>query len=177
MTSLPALSVRAPEAPNLADALTRFAQLRSLMTHDQMQQQYLRDQQAVSSHLASHPDSTFAGAAKALRGQISPGMHMQLMQQDAQIRFRNARATEAELSAAQKQHDQYQQIYNNAMNIPGAEWDARWPSVVEAIRAVPGNTLQLDAASVIPRQQLQQFAPLLSLNEAYLKAEQQKRAR
>jgi hypothetical protein len=69
----------------------------------------------------------------------------------------------------------YGEIYNNVMNMPDEQVAANWPQIAQAIQSVPGNKIPVNPQQPMTKQQIAQFGPMLTLNEAYLNAEQEKR--
>ena len=61
------------------------------------------------------------------------------------------------------------------MNMPDQQLAQSWPQVAQQIDSIPGNKIKLDPQQPMTKQQLGQFGPFLSLNDAYLQSEMAKR--
>src|SRR5262249_29332183 len=184
-----ALAIRPPEQPNLirniSDLLGLKQQLQQYQSGELENQtralqvtQLQRDQadaQAVQQALAANPNATYGDVLPMLRGKIQPKTWASLVEADQKVKKGYSEQTKDDLANAEAQHKMYGDIYNNVMNLPDQQVAAQWPQIVQAISQVPGNKINLDPNQPLTKQQLSQFGPMLSLNEAYLKGEQEKR--
>lgn len=184
---LPALGLRPPESP--VEQMGKVIQLKSMLQNQKLQQQTMQeneidikqkqkdqqDQQILQQQLQASPGSTLHDILPSLSGKIGANAWLKLKKADDDIQDNYRKKTKEELENAAAQHQQYQSVYDNIMNMPDEQVTANWPQIAQAINSVPGGKLQLDPQQPKTKQELQQFAPLLSLNDAYLKAEVAKR--
>ena len=166
------LQQQAQLAPYQLQEAQQRAQQGTLQT--QAMQCDMADAQAVQQALAANPNATYGDVLPMLRGKIQPKTWASLVEADQKI-MKGYSDRKDDLANAEAQHKMYGDIYNNVMNLPDQQVAAQWPQIVQAISQVPGNKINLDPNQPLTKQQLSQFGPMLSLNEAYLKGEQEKR--
>lgn len=195
---LPALDVKAPQQQDLLQKFGQLQQLQNMRQQSQMQQQEAplrmqalqqqtqsgdiqlqqeqqaqKDQAAFRAAMAS-PDmkgKTIGEVADVLgrQGNLSPATWQQLKKADIDTRTSLATLDDKQLANMKAAHEQTQQLYNNVMDMPDDQLAANWPSIAQQYDAIPGNNKQpLDPNQPLTKQQLQQFGPVISLNEAYL---------
>ncbi len=176
-----------PQPPSLLDQLIRLQQFRGLQQDQQLRQEQIKgaemsnqatkldkqDQETIRQTLAANPGATYGDVLPMLRGNIQPKSEAALV--DAHHKMLTYMKEDFE--NAKSQHDMYGQIYNNVMNMPDDQVTARWPQIAQAISQVPGNKIPVDPNRPMSKQQIAQFGPFLSLNEAYLNAEEEKRGK
>jgi hypothetical protein len=184
-----ALQVQPPQQPDLIGNLTKLLGYRAAQQNiqsgqlenqqRQMQieamQRDQQDSQAIQQALAANPSATYGDVLPQLRGKIQPKMWAQLAEADQKIKKGYSDQSKDDLANAEAQHKQYGEIYNNVMNMPDQQVTANWPQIAQAIQSVPGNKIPVDPSQPMTKQQIAQFGPMLSLNEAYLQGEQEKR--
>jgi hypothetical protein len=174
--------IQQQEAPLRMQALQQQTQSGQLQL--QQQQQALKDQQSFRAAMSdpSNQGKTIGEIADVLgkQGNLSPATWQQLKKADIETRTSIAGLDEKQLANAKAAHDATQQLYNNVMNLPDDQLAANWPSIAQQYDAIPGNNKQpLNPNQPLTKAQLQQFGPLLSMNNAYLDqalARQQKTA-
>lgn len=187
--------------PSMLDQYTRALQLRALqqqqamlpgqlqMQQQQLQQgqiqtqlaqQQLKDQESFRQAMSdpSMQGKTIGEVADVLAksGRISAQSWMGLKKADMEYRSKTAELDDKQLTNFQKAHEQTQTLYNNVMNMPDQQLQQQWPSIVQQVKAIPGNqNLQLDPNQPMSKQQLQQFGPMVSMQNAYLDQETARR--
>lgn len=204
-STLPALQVQQQQQPDLLQKYGQLMALRNSQQQQQMMQQeapvrqqilnqqaqsgqiqlqehqqQLAQQQAFGKYMSdpSVKEKTLGGAADALakQGIISPQIYTTWKKADLDQRNTLATITDTDLKNQKAAHDATQQLYDNIMDMPDDQLAANWPSVAQQYDAIPGNNKQpLDPNNPLTKQQLQQFAPLLSMNNAYLDHELERR--
>lgn len=189
--------LRFPEQPDLLGNFEKIQALRNMQQESQLraqqmqnaqlenkskslelqqQQQAMQDLKTIQDTLQkAGPNATLGDVLPDLQGKIQPDTWFKMRQADMQMRQQTATLDKDALDNADKQHKAYQEIYNNAMNLPDDQFSAQWPQIAQAVDAVPGNKIPLDPGKPMAKEQLKSFGPFLSLNEAYLKAEMEKR--
>lgn len=202
---LPALNVRTPEQPDVLQkfgqvlALKNAAQQGQLMAQEaplrikalQLQtqagqiqsdqaQQAAADQQAFRSAMQdpSLQGKTVGEIADVLAksGHISQAGWSQAKKADIESRTSLASLDEKTLDNQKAAHAATQELYNNVMNLPDDQLAANWPSIAQQYDAIPGNQKQpLDPNKPLTKQQLSQFAPVISMGNAYFDQELERR--
>lgn len=202
---LPALDVRTPQQPNLLQQYSQLAQLQNMRQEQQQrqqeaplrmqalqtqaqsgqlqlqqQQQAVKDQQSFRAAMtdpALH-GKTIGEVADALaqKGQISQAGWVAAKKADLDNKTGLAKLDDTQLSNAAAAHKQTQELYNNVMNLPDDQLVANWPSIAQQYDAIPGNNKQpLNPNQPLTKAQLQQFGPLISMQQSYLSSEMAKR--
>ena len=148
----------------------------------QQQQQAMQDQEAIRNGLADpalHGKSLSEVADKlAETRSISPQMYQQLKKSDMEYRQSLGAMTKTDLENQKAAHAATQELYNNIMNLPDDQLAAQWPSIAQQYDQIPGNNKQpLDPSKPLTKQQLQQFGPLLSMQNGYLTEELEKKSK
>jgi hypothetical protein len=191
----------AQQQQNQSDLVGNFArlqQLKSLIQNAPVQQQILQ-QQAQSGQLqlqqeqqAQKDQQAFRDAmadpemqgkslgqiadALAKKGGLSAQTYSGLKKADLEQRQTLATLDKDQLANADAAHKQTQTLYNNAMNMDDATLAQNWPTIAQQYDAIPGNNkMPLDPNKPLTKQQLQQFGPMISMQEGYLSAEAEKR--
>ena len=189
MGTYPALQIQPPQQPDIARNISELLGIRNQMQQYQagqqeMQQRQLQtqqmqrdqaDTQTIQQTLAANPGATYGDVLPMLRGKIQPKTWATLVEADQKIKKGYSDQTKDDLANADAQHRMYGELYNNVMNMPDEQVAAQWPQIAQAVDSIPGNKIKLDPQQPLTKQQLAQYGPMLSLNEAYLKAEQDKR--
>jgi hypothetical protein len=195
---LVALNVHTPEQPDLLQKFGQLQQLKMMQQQSQMQQQEAplrmqqlqqgvqqggmqlqQEQQAQADQQAfraATQDPALQGKSigeigefLASKGQISPAALQAAKKADLDHREAVQKLDTSKLANVKAAHDQTQQLYNGVMNLPDDQLQANWPQIVQQIQAIPGNEkLPLNPAQPMTKQQLQQYGPLLSLQNGYL---------
>jgi len=198
---LPALSVRTPEQTDVLQKYGQLLQLKNAarQAHIQeqesplrmqvlqqqaqagqlgleQQQQAVKDQEAFRAITAdpANRGKTIGQLADVLaaNGQISQGALQAAKKADLETRTSLASLDEKSLANQKAAHDATLQLYSNVMNLPDDQLAANWPAIAQQYDAIPGNNKQpLNPNQPLTKEQLKQFGPLLSLNNAYLDAE------
>lgn len=195
---LPALGVRTPEQPDILQKYGQLLQLKNMNQQAALQQQEAplrlqalqqqtqsgqlqlqqeqqaqRDQQAfraLTADPANH-GKTLSQLADELasKGQISQAGLLAAKKADLETRTSLASLDEKSLANMKAAHAATQDLYNNVMSLPDDQLHANWASIAQQYDAIPGNNKQpLDPNRPLTKQQLSQFGPLLSMNNAYL---------
>lgn len=196
---LPALDLKPPPAP--PDQLAQYGRLMQLrqMQQEQPVRQQILQQQAQAGQIglqqaqqAQQDQQSFRTAmqdpslkgktigevadALAQKGQISQTGWIAAKKADLDQRTSLATLDEKQLANAKAAHDLTQTLYNNVMDMPDDQLAANWPSIAQQYNAIPGNNKQsLNPNQPLTKQQLTQFGPMLSLNNAYLDQELERR--
>jgi len=139
----------------------------------QQQQQAVKDQQAFRDAMAdpSMQGKTLGQIADTLakKGGLSAQTYSALKKADIEQRQSLATLDKDQLANMKAAHDQTQQLYNNIQNLPDEAIQAQWPQIVEQYNAIPGNQkLPLNPQQPMTKEQLKQFAPFVSMQNAYL---------
>jgi hypothetical protein len=161
-------------------------QLQNEQTHGQAEQiglqqaqQGQQDQQAFRAAMAdpSMHGKTMGEVADALagKGALSPATYQN---------SRNPTSSSARLTlnldkparTLKEGHDANQTLYNNVMQMPDDQMQANWGQIAKQYDAIPGNQkMPLDPSKPMSKQELQQYGPFISMNEAYLDQQLNKR--
>lgn len=191
---LPALHVNPPADP--MEQMQRALSVRSLIQKQQADQQELlvgqqnlekgqfelddarqqqEDQQEFRRAQAESPTSTLGQLLPKLVGRISPKTYLALQAADQKHQAELSTKTKTDLDNLDNQHKLLQQAYNYAMEIPDEKFAETWSSIARYVNSIPGAQIQLDPSKPMSKQDLQSFGPILGMNDAYLKAENEKR--
>lgn len=200
---LPALSVRAPEQPDIMGnvrnlyALKQMAQQQQLqgqqsqINQEQIKQQQLATQQAEQQQKDSEAfraamadpalkNKTIGEVADVLAqsGHISQAAWQGAKKADVDHRKELSELTEKDLKNRKEGHDATQILYNSAMNMPDDQLAANWPQIAQQYNAIPGNEkMPLDPNKPLTKQQLSQFAPVIDMGNAYFDQELARRTK
>jgi len=139
----------------------------------QQEQQAQKHQQAFRDAMAdpSMQGKTLGQIADTLakKGGLSAQTYSALKKADIEQRQSLATLDKDQLANMKAAHEQTQQLYNNIQNLPDDALQAQWPQIVEQYNAIPGNQkLPLNPQQPMTKEQLKQFAPFVSMQNAYL---------
>lgn len=159
------------EAPVRQQILGQQAQAGQLELRQAQQQQ--QDQQTFRAAMAdpANHGKTIGAVADTLAdsGHISPQSWQAMKKADIEQRTSLATLDDKQLTNAKAAHAQMQELYNNAMNLPDDQLAQNWPQIAQQYDAIPGNQkMPLNPQQPMTKQQLQQFGPMLSMQNAYL---------
>jgi hypothetical protein len=168
------------EAPLRQQALQQSVQQGQLQL--QQAQQAQKDQEAFRTALM---DPQFHGKTMgdiadhlAMNGQITPQGYFQAKKSDLEMRKSLGDMDKTALENLKAGHAATQELYNNVMNMPDDQLAAQWPQIAQQYDAIPGNNKQpLDPSKPLTKQQLAQFGPMLSMQNAYLSGELERKSK
>jgi hypothetical protein len=195
---LPALHVQTYQPPDVMGQYGQLMALRNMMQNAplerqllqeqtqqhqvelQTQQQALQDQQNFRQAMQdpSMHGKTIGEVADMLaqRGQISQAGWVAAKKSDVEQRQAYATLDKDQLANQKAAHDATQTLYNNVMNMPDDQVQAQWPQIAQQYDSIPGNQkVPLNPQQPLTKDQLKQFAPFISMNNAYLNEELAKR--
>ena len=139
----------------------------------QQQQQQQQDQQAFRAAMQApkNQGKTISDIADSLadQGGISPQGWVAMKKADLDQRTALAGLDKTQLANAASAHQQTQQLYSNAMDMPDEDLATNWSQIAQQYDNIPGNMkMPLNPQQPMTKQQLQQFGPMLSMHAAYL---------
>ena len=188
---LVALQVKQPEQP---DFLSQYGKLMQLKQQQQMAplQQQEAQQQVQQGQIATQQaqqgqqdqmafrqamqDPSMQGKtigqisdALAQKGAISQASWVAAKKADLEHQESLTKLTGEQLDNLNKGHAQTQTLYNNIQQMPDDQLSQNWPQIAQQFNSIPGNEKSpLNPQQPLTKQQLAQYAPLISMNEAYL---------
>jgi hypothetical protein len=197
---LPALHVEAPQQPDTLGNFGRLLQLKNEMAMAPLQQQeakqaiqsnglqieqqkqQMKDQESFRTAMAdpSMQGKTIGQVADALaqKGQISQAAWSQAKKADTEHQQALATKTKTDLENMKSAHDATQNLYNNVMSMPDDQLQAQWPAIAQQYNSIPGNEkMPMDPSKPLSKQQLSQFAPVISMGNAYFDQELARRTK
>ena len=139
----------------------------------QQEQQAQKDSEAFRAAMSdpSMQGKTLGDIADTLarKGGLSAQTYSALKKADIEQRQSLAMLDKDQLANAKAAHEQTQQLYNNIQNLPDDALQAQWPQIVQQYNSIPGNQkLPLNPQQPMTKEQLKQFAPFVSMQNAYL---------
>jgi Rad3-related DNA helicase len=197
---LPALHVEAPQQP---DTLGNFSKLLAIKQQQamgplqqqeakqnieasglqlQQQQQQMKDQESFRTAMSdpSMQGKTIGQVADALaqKGQISQSAWSAAKKADTEHQQALATKTKTDLENMKAAHDQTQNLYNNVMSLPDDQLQAQWSAIAQQYNSIPGNEkMPMDPNKPLSKQQLSQFAPVISMGNTYFDQEMARRTK
>lgn len=170
--------IRAQQAPLQQQVLQQNVQQGQIATQQaqiatQQAQQDQQDRQAFRAAMQdpSMQGQTIGGIADALakKGAISQAGWVAAKKADIEHQQSLQKLTADQLDNLNKGHAATQQLYNNIQQLPDEQLQQNWPQIAQQYNSIPGNEkAPLNPQQPLNKQQLAQFAPLISMNEAYL---------
>lgn len=184
---LPALSVHAPEQPNLLQQVSQIQSLKGMMGQQQIQQQQQqsgaidlqmkqqqqKDQQTVMQVLSAH-GGNLQSALPELSGKISPQTFMGLDKYNLEKQKDLAEIDSKELATKQDTNSRMLQLIDTASKLPPDQYAAQYPQIAAAAKQLKPD-LKIDPAQMIPQQMLPQFGLGLQTEAQYIAQEKAKR--
>ena len=138
-------------------------------------QQSIADQNQIRDAMKQNPNATFGDLLPTLRGKVMPNTLLELQKADLQMQQTLAQKDDVQIKAFQAQHDAYQGIYNSAQRMSDSDFQQNWPSIAASVNSVPGGTFKVDPQQPMSKAQFSNFGPMVSLQDAYLKADADRR--
>lgn len=166
------------EAPLRQQALQQQVQGGQLANQDaqlqlQQRQQAVKDQQTVQAALADpqNQGKTIGEVLPSLRGKISLPTFANLANTDFKLRQGLASLDASQLANRKNAYGQLQGIYDSVQEMQPDQLAASWPELANQINGVSktgGLNIALDPSKPMTLEQLDQYAPLLQLHDAYV---------
>ena len=163
--------IRAQQAPLQQQVLQQNVQQGQIATERDLQQQ--KDDQMFRQAMQdpSMQGKTIGQISDVLaqKGAISQGGLIALKKADLEHQQSLEQLPAEKLDNLIKGHAVTQQLYDNIQQMPDDQLAQNWPQIAQQYNSIPGNEkAPLNPQQPLNKQQLAQFAPLISMNEAYL---------
>lgn len=191
---LPALSIHAPEQPDLMHSIGQVMSLKSMMQGQALQQQQLanekqtgqsgaidlqmkqkalEDEKTVQQVLSAH-GGNLETALPELAGKVSPKTFMGLDKYNIDKKKDLAEIDSKELATKQDVNTRMLQLIDTASKLPPDQYAAQYPQIAAAAKQLKPD-LKIDPAQMIPQQMLPQFGLGLQTEAQYIAQEKAKR--